>query len=239
MNRARTLIAFGCLAVSFSFAQGTFQNLNFESATIITNVPRVVAASNALPGWTVLDNFSGNNVFYNDIAVGSPCVSIHDRNSLYPVPLQGLYSVLLQSAPQPFTGNFIHGGISQVGTVPADAQSLQFYAVGEPSVTFGGYGISLTQIGSGQNIVILGAMSGSLIFRTNSYAIYAADVSYFAGQAGELVFRAPSSINGYGIAYLDNISFSPIPVVPEPSTLAMLGLGFASFWCLMRRKRLK
>ena len=232
MEHVRFILA-GCLIASFGFAQGAFQNLYFDNATIITNAQRFVAASNALPGWTVLDNFSGNNIFYNDLALGSPCVSIHDRNSPFGLPLQLPYSILLQSDTLPFGAGLRRGGVSQIGTVPADAQSIQFYAIGEPLVTFSGYTVSLTPLRPATNIALVGGTPGSPILRTNYYTIYGGDISSFAGQTGELSVRAPNQFGSYGYSYFDTIYFSP-QAVPEPSTWALVALGSALFCCLAR-----
>ena len=64
----------------------------------------------------------------------------------------------------------------------------------------------------------------SLLSSTPNYNIYGGDISAFmGGQTGELRFQAVVS-SGFGITLLDNISFSNQPI-PEPSSLALFGLG--------------
>jgi hypothetical protein len=53
---ARTLILLGCFAVRFGIAQGTFQNLNFESA-VLPVIPAGqlggrIPIDTGLPGWS-------------------------------------------------------------------------------------------------------------------------------------------------------------------------------------------
>ena len=60
-------------------------------------------------------------------------------------------------------------------------------------------------------------------FQTGStplYNIYAANISAYAGQTGQLLFTThPGRDN-----YLDNLQFSNLPV-PEPESLALLVVG--------------
>src|SRR5690242_17639809 len=89
------------LAVSSSLAQGNFQNLDFESATVMQTDPSgPVTVASALPGWTV---YYGTNqqttVRYNDSAFGSTTVVLLGTNGLASQSLRSLegeFSVLLQ-----------------------------------------------------------------------------------------------------------------------------------------------
>jgi hypothetical protein len=79
----------------------------------------------------------------------------------------------------------------------------------------------------------------------------AVDVSSLAGQTAELRFEFRSFgsypdqdgpwIPGWPDAkmhVLDDVSFSPLPAVPEPSTWALLGVGLrALYGCSRRRQR--
>jgi len=205
-----------------SSAQGTFVNLNFEQAVIPPGSLNFVAASNGMPGWTIYNNYPGNDlVLYDTFTLGSPAVGIHD--GLYPqngalAPLQGIYSAFLQ--PSALGGS--PGAIGQIGRIPSAAQSLRFYAVGvDPAllVSFGGYSLSLMPIGSGPN-----------------YTIYGADISPYAGQTGELLFQAAMPAGGLSLGTeLDNIFFSTTPV-PEPSVIALFALSALILGGALRRR---
>jgi hypothetical protein len=103
--------------------------------------------------------------------------------------------------------------IGQTGQVPLSAQSLVFWGyAGGLQVTFDGQPLNFLGIGS-----------------TNNYTIYAANVSAYAGQTGQLLFSDPFYSNTQGgPASIDNIQFSS-SVVPEPSELALAALGTLLF----------
>src|SRR5207344_2131729 len=78
-----------------------------------------------------------------------------------------------------------------------------------------------------------------------AFNYYAVDVSALAGQTAELRFEFRSfgnypdqdgpQIPGWPDAkmhVLDDLSFSPLPAVPEPATWALLGVGLSalSWW---------
>jgi len=191
-------------------AQG-FVNLNFESAVIVTQgSPNLVLASKAIPGWT--NGYPGGAViFYNTVTLGSAAVSIHDTNEtpflgFVLTPLQGKYSVYIEGSSG---GTPTSAYIAQTGQIPPYAKSLTFLAqLGSLQITFNGRSIPYSPFGSGAD-----------------YTIYEGDISQFAGQLGELRFTALP--NTYG--FLDNIQFSSQPI-PEPSSLALLGLGALLFF---------
>src|SRR5579863_461931 len=118
-------------------AQGTFLNLNFESANasvLGTNQSGgVVSAKDALPGWTVyIGGVQTSRVIYNDIPLGSVGVGLIGPNSfLMPSPaIQGSYTAFLNADEFAFNGQF--GGesaaIGQTGQIPQNAQTLIFWA---------------------------------------------------------------------------------------------------------------
>ena len=121
---------FGILMLLSALAQSGqtkgFINLNFENATIVPDTsspfyPSAVYANSALPGWTVsgVTFLPTNEILYNDITLGSTCVSIMGTNG-NPAALAGAYSVYLYNGVS----------ISQIGNVPANAESLDFIALG-------------------------------------------------------------------------------------------------------------
>src|SRR5580765_562276 len=82
-------------------AQGTFQNLNFESVIPPLNpdINFSVPIANALPGWTgYLTGNPVDRVLYNGISLGGPSISLLDAQTPFPSlrPLQGNNSVYLK-----------------------------------------------------------------------------------------------------------------------------------------------
>src|ERR1700722_8939076 len=106
MKPSCKILALFCSVVQFSAvslcAQGRFVNLDFESARIILDssspyYPNAITAANALPGWTITGSVTAPDVFYNDVSLGAPAVSLQGPGSGYP-PIQGNYFVLLQGS---------------------------------------------------------------------------------------------------------------------------------------------
>jgi hypothetical protein len=217
MNR-RLIACFSAVLLALfgpgrSYSQGTFQNLNFESARIILDqsspyYPYAVNATNALPGWTVRGGVAYPDVLYNDIALGAPAISIHDTNDRGQPAIEGNYSVYLQAF-----GSGIN--IAQTGQIPAAAQSLLFWSYSYNTalqVSFAGQPIPYSSIGSGPN-----------------YTIYGGNIGTFAGQTGELRFG--------GSGFLDNIQFSSLPT-PEPGAFSLCALGaLLCGWRAARRRQ--
>lgn len=203
-------------------AQGTFQDLNFESAKPIPLIgspyyPYAVATSNAIPGWR---SYLGVNetfeVLYDTVTIGGAAATLQSSTSSYPA-IAGNYSVALLSSVgvQPTTA-----AVAQTGQIPATAASLQFYGASFMQVTFAGQLLPLVELGTGP-----------------SYQIMGADISAFAGQTGELKFLVPHTgpIGVMTSSYLDNIVFSS-QQIPEPSAISLFGLAalFAG-WRLRQR----
>lgn len=111
-----------------SCAQGSFQNLFFENATIVPDgsSPHLINADAALPGWSVSygSGPGGVNIIYNDFNLSYAAVGLHDPSSTITHPLQGNYSVMLQSSQYPFPAD--SASISQTGLVPLGTKSLVF-----------------------------------------------------------------------------------------------------------------
>ncbi|HAO78405.1 MAG TPA: hypothetical protein DCQ92_05395 [Verrucomicrobia subdivision 3 bacterium] len=221
----KTLLALALMTIwtGLSQAQGTFQNLDFESAQIIFNDPpyyKSIATTNALPDWSA---FSGTtqltNIPYGAGGIFAPVILYSQTNG---GSLSGNYSVVLShggsgsGAPQA-------GSISQTGLVPADVLSLLF-EVG-------------TYFYSGPLTVSLGGQDLSYITISNAlnYTLYGAAIPFsFAGQTETLTFTAGVN-GGYAVAELDNIQFSTLSV-PEPSAISLIFLGSGVLFYVRKRK---
>jgi hypothetical protein len=219
-------IALTCVAVAR--AQGTFENLNFENGDIVPIVgslyyPYAVTVANALPGWTVdYGSVQQTQILYNAPSTGATAVTLLASGypgSAGPI-IDGNYSVFLQGGL--FNGTAANASISQTGQIPAGTQSLLFEVgnLGEnllPEVFIGSDQLSLFPVGSGAGVSV-------------GYTTYGANISAWAGQTEQLTFSSP----GMNVL-LDDISFSPNATVPEPTPLALAGLGTALFAIYRRR----
>src|ERR1035441_9099077 len=195
------------LTAASGFAQGSFQNLNFEQATI---APTPIGGwvypadpAQAFPGWTV--GGGGDPpypvVMYNTLSTGAPAVCLMGPN--FPnfanyLPLQGSYSVLLycfMGAPPT---------LSQTGLVPATAHSISFLV---------GNGLSDAAVSlNGVNIPVFPASGGRM----------AGNISAFAGSVATLTFSVAPDRFIDNLLYFDAVQFSP---VPEPGALGLSALG--------------
>ena len=202
-----------------------FINLDFESAHVVLDAsspyyPYAVYANTAIPGWTAYYGTTNNptyvslsSISYNDMSLGAANVSLEDTNAIYgPLPIQGKYSILLQGSIPAAVSS---ASIGQTGTIPVTAQSLTFIGYFGGQVTFNGQPLDYLVTGS-----------------TANYNIYAADISVYAGQTGQLLFTATVNTS----ALLDNIQFSSTPV-PEPSVFVLTALGGLLLGCRRWRDR--
>ena len=213
----KILAAFGAAIVSSRYgacAQGTFQNLNFESANIPpgTQPNSTISASSAFPKWS-----ANAIVGYDAFSAGDTVISIVDSAVPGIAPLQGNYSVFL------FGGEGSPAILSQTGLVPSGTHSM--------TVNLAGSGISLLIVSlDGQTIQML-----PLVVFAN-YTEYGGDVTAFAGNSELLSFTEQPPVGvPPSVLELDNIIFSP-NTVPEPATWTLLLCG-AGLWGLMRQLR--
>jgi hypothetical protein len=199
-------------------AQGTLENLNFESANVSPaspgQFPNLVPIDVALPDWVgYLGSAQQTQVEYNVMTEGAANIALLGPtwSSTEPGIIDGNYSVLLQAGavPNGFTGDAI---IEQTGTIPANAESIEFKAWE--------YG-SLSDLGiwfSGNSLAPVLISSGS------TYNTYAVNIAPYAGQTGVLEFGAIFNSQGPTLVNLDDISFSP-QSVPEPGPMALAAAG--------------
>ena len=212
-------------------AQGTFQNLGFESANVTPGSPGsytwVVGISEALPGWqATIGGQPTGQAFYNGRFLDSSGVGVVDTTNNMPLmgqgqtAISGRYMAIIEAGAQGDTTLF------QTGLVPMDAKSIIFYSYPmypffpHPGMSFsvGGTSISLHLIGQATN-----------------YFQWQGDISAFAGQTAELKFTVYSSWppEPYA-AYLDDIRFSSEPI-PEPSSVAILVFLLTAVGIFVRR----
>lgn len=211
------IVALFIRSAFFAQAQG-FINLSFESAKF-TAYPfgtPFVYASNSIPGWTpYLGGVAQDYIASNGVSLGGAGITIDGtNNSQGYVPAQGKYFMIL------FGPNYgeqhLSTAIGQAAQVPPSAQSILFWSAifGSLDVSFNGNPLSLSPAGA----------------TTNNYTLYQADISFYAGQVGELLFSSPYGAN----AIIDNIQFSST-AVPEPGALALAALG-ALLLCLRSQR---
>lgn len=203
-------LIFVVVGSQLTLGQGTFQNLDFESARVVftsTNFDesKNIATTNALPGWSV---FLGTNQLF-EIPYNASGASYH------PISLYGTNAAVLAGYFDVGMGS--PAAISQTGLIPNGSETLLFDAYS-----------SLFLVSLGGQTLSYAAISNALNSYGNSYTIYGADISAFAGQTETLTF------SGYGI--VDNIQFSP-EAVPEPSAISFFCLGSGVLLYLRHRRR--
>jgi len=197
--------------------QGTFQNLDFESAIVPTLPPDQTAFipfTNAFPGWSVGTNPAAV-AGYNGISVGAALVSIIDGHTAdySNRVISGYFTAVIQSGNVSPPLTYGPASVAQTGLIPATAQSLLFAASGFAGytsnffVTLNGQNVPFTPLGAGPNLVT-----------------YGADISAFEGQTAELRFTSRPGSNPFTTVFLDDIRFSDL-AIPEPSVFALSALG--------------
>jgi PEP-CTERM motif len=183
-------------------------------------------ASVAMPGWTASLGGVPTGCLYNAVTLGSGSVDLfstfppHAGSQSGSIILAGNYTAELQGS--------VFGAaaaLSQTGTIPSDSKSLYFIG-GAPGGGDGGLTVSLN--GSPVPITVLGHTSTGP--NNAGYDTYGLSVSAWAGQTVNLQFATT------GAVLLDNITFSPVALAPEPSTYALFGVGAAALLWFHRRK---
>jgi hypothetical protein len=208
-----------CVLGFHASAQGTFQNLDFEEANPVIiqgSQYNDATAASALPYWTAtIGGVVQSEIPVNESSTGAPWVSLIGPGSQSGFsPIDGSYSLLLQGAASAVA-------ISQTGLIPSGTQSLLFKTQTMPALQFGPFDVQVgnqtmqaIQVGTGPN-----------------YLLYGVNISAWAGQTEQISLIDPQ----YSWSWeLDDISFSPTAVTPEPSPLASTGIGgllFAFFGC--------
>ncbi len=203
-----------CLAVVLTgvcaFAQGTFQNLDFEQANDVPLPDGLLLTVDAFPGWTVYaSSVPQQFVSLDGIVEGLTVAALAATPGLV---LDGNFSAMLAGSGL----GTANASIGQSGVIPAGTESLRFLASGLFSVSFAGHPLQLQDLGTGLSFG----------------EFYGADVSAYAGQSGQLLFQAGPG----GIYEIDDISFSAQPIA-EPGVLSILGLGALTLLLAARARR--
>ena len=201
------------LSAAGATGQGSFQNLDFESANIPagTQPGSDVAINAAFPGWiasysSYMGTAQATSVWYDNVSLGGAAISIIDTHDVYgPLPLQDNYSAYLFGGNNAigYPGGLTSSTISQTGLIPYGAVSIIMVVQAQ-----NGFSVSL----GGQTIITAaGPTSGG----------FSADISAFAGQTAELSITAPPvpfpGINPNPVL-VDDIRFVP---VPEPNVITL------------------
>jgi hypothetical protein len=224
---------------SAGFSQGSFQDLDFESATVPASsgyepYGTFVPIASALPGWTAfVGNQQVSQVGYNSPTSGTATISLigpnwdtADVDQYGAGIIDGNYTVDLEGGANPSNIALTESvSIEQYGAVPSTAESLQFKALTylpSLSVSFAGSALNLVALSSGVG-------EGGI-----PYTLYGANISAYAGQAGELEFTSGNGTD-YTKCLLDDITFSSNSVTPEPSTLALGIIGASVIWLRLRQ----
>jgi hypothetical protein len=212
------------VAAYLTLAQGTFQNLGFESATLvpIPGDPDIrVQFAPALPAWNgYIGSAQQDAALYNWAFLDSSGIAILDAAAdSAPIPvihgrlIQGEFTALLMAGFALGTFDPSDTTLAQAGFIPVGTESLFFRAdtpyPGSFAVTLGGQPLSLITIGTDANSTI-----------------YGADIHAWAGQSAQLAFtvfaQRPHVSNVY--LFLDDIRFSNVPI-PEPNSVGLLGVA--------------
>ncbi len=152
-------------------------------------------------------------MFYNNFCLTCPGASLYGPQN----PLRGdsfsfsINAGALYNNPEPV---YPSESVFQTGDVPSDARSLQFAGNIGPSVDL------LHVFLGGQELQLVKQEPVGFGYR------FGADVTAWAGKTAELRFTIePGFQSFFGGAGLGDIRFSPVALVPEPSTWALLGVG--------------
>lgn len=158
-------------------------------------------------------------------------------------PVVGNFALAVWPASSPISpdGATIPFTLKQTGDIPAEAQSLRFLY----------HGNSLkVSVGGVERVVHFAESRPSGDAEIGDLHYFAVDVGLWAGQTAELKFEFFSSgYDDFGeiprrpfepnakFHVLDDLSFSPLPAVPEPHSWSLFGTGLAALLWFSKRKQ--
>jgi hypothetical protein len=210
-----------CLAQPLAQVQGAFQDLGFESATLVP-IPgdpyNRVQFDQAFPGWTgIVGGVQQSSALYNNYFLDSSGITIIDSNAppyFNFHPTQGQFAAVLQAGwVLNVPGQLANTTLSQTGVIAPTYHSLLFEAAFAGS---GGFGVSV----AGQPVPFIPLQSDG------NYELYGVDIRQWSGQSVEVDFTAFAANPHIGDIYvsLDAIQFSLL-IIPEPGVCNLAFLG--------------
>ena len=244
------------VALSFGVMAAPFKNLGFDQPEYPPDIPNPIPNISfshdvgewVRPGWQSRPQSAVGFNYTQAFGGESSLLDANYRNITQPanpmkVPVVGAYSLGIwpSSARIDFNNNTEPFVLKQTGDIPVEAQSLRFL--------YAGPGNFKVYVGGAERLVHFTESRPSGDPEIASLDYFVVDVGLFAGQTAELRFEFYSFGNYPGqdggpfpgrpdakSHVLDDLSFSPLPAVPEPQTWALLGTGLAAVFWLTRRK---
>lgn len=204
-----------------------FRNLDFQSPNVSKLQGPSVKVEDAIPGWRLQQgDIPISDMLYNGLCLTCPAASLYGPEK----PRRGDTFSFSINAGATYDGpkpTYFSESVHQTGDVPQDAHSLQFVgSLGDRldllHVYLGGQELPLVTLES-----------------AGSKRQFGADVTAWAGKTAELRFTIDpvvTSLPSFSSVGLGDIRFSPVALVPEPSTWALLGVGGA-FLLMVARSR--
>ena len=158
------------LTVVATHAQGTFQNLGFESASIVPingDLYQRVEFGNALPGWIgYIGGVQQGAALYNRYFMDSSAIGLLDQTppAHFGLPAgfsSGRFVAVLQAGVAGPNNTPADTTLSQSSLVPISAESLRFRAFAWPygfvTVLLGGQPLTVVPLASSANYTVYGA----------------------------------------------------------------------------------